>query len=92
MVRTRVRWGRILVIVLVAGFLAGFLAGRAGAGDRPSRPARAYVVQAGDTVWDLAVQLAGATADPRPYVDFLVRANDIEDGRILPGQVLTLTG
>ena len=38
---------------------------------------RVAVVQPGDTLWDLAERHAPEGMDPRVYVDFLVRANDI---------------
>ncbi|MFN2543681.1 MAG: LysM peptidoglycan-binding domain-containing protein [Actinomycetota bacterium] len=86
--RVRVRWGR--VAVLAAAFLIPLGAhAAAGATDDPARPARVYVVQPGDTLWSIAVHVAGPGADPRPVVDELADSNGIS-GPIVPGQRLEL--
>jgi LysM repeat protein len=48
------------------------------------------VVRSGDTLWGIARRHLGAQADPRPYVDRLVRANRLAGGTIRAGQRLIL--
>jgi nucleoid-associated protein YgaU len=92
MARTRVRWGRVGG-VLAAGGLAVTLVGGAAHAGSPAHagtpavqvgPAAArhhaaggYVVRQGDTLWAIAVRLAGPGGDPRPIVDALVAANHL---------------
>jgi LysM repeat protein len=56
---------------------------------RPSEPVWSHVVQPGETLWQLSRQ-ASPDSDPREVVDRLIRANDLDGGRILPGQRLVL--
>ena len=58
---------------------------------RPSEPAWTHVVQPGETLWQLAKEAAPDT-DPREVVDRLIRANELDGGRIIPGQQLVLHG
>src|SRR5437899_13045735 len=83
MARTRVRWGRVSSMVLVAGVLVALLAGRAGAGSKGHQPAvRVYVVRPGDTLWGIAAGLVGPVGDPRPGVDRLATVDRVRDGVI----------
>ena len=70
------------------------MAGRAGAGTAPGEGSRAEarvrIVRAGDTLWNIAVNLAGTGQDPRPLVDDLIELNDLHDALIVPGQRLKL--
>ena len=74
----------------------GFVAGRAGAGtgtapgEGSRAEARVRIVRAGDTLWNIAVNLAGTGQDPRPLVDDLIELNDLHDALIVPGQRLKL--
>ena len=92
--RTRVRVRRRRVAVVVALSLAGGIwaapFAHAGAPREPG-PAHAdrVVVRPGDTVWSIAVR-AAAGADPRPLVDAIIRANDVDPGSIVPGQTLVV--
>jgi nucleoid-associated protein YgaU len=95
MVRTRVRWGRLTATLVAAGLSVILLAGHAGAwGQKESagHPAavRIYVVQPGDTLWDIAHAVGGARGDPRPVVDALIAANHLRQALILPGQRLVV--
>jgi len=79
------------VATLAAAFLLplGFhAAAGATGGDRPAA-SRTYVVRPGDTLWSIAVRLAGPSSDPRPLVDELAQANHVA-GSIEPGQTLRL--
>ena len=88
MKRTRVRWGRVAALVVAAVLPLGARTALASSGDHP-RPARTYVVRAGDTLWSIAVRMAGPHADPRPEVDRLEQANHVT-GAIVPGETLRL--
>ena len=50
---------------------------------------RAIVVEPGDTVWAIAVRAAPGR-DPRPLADAIERANAVDPGRLVPGQVLVV--
>ena len=85
----RVRWVRVLAIVLV---VAGFLLVVPGLarGDGPERPTPrvTYVVESGDTLWSIARWVA-PERDPRPVVDNLIEANDLRGG-LQAGQELSI--
>jgi Tfp pilus assembly protein FimV len=84
--RRRLVAGGVLVVVLSAPAVAGAVTGRsareAAVGDR-------YVVQRGDTLWSIAVSRAPGS-DPRPVVQAIADANQVEAGSLVPGQVLLL--
>ncbi len=48
-----------------------------------------YVVRPGDTVWSIAVGVAGG-ADPRDVVDAIAVRNGIDAGDVVPGQALVI--
>jgi hypothetical protein len=87
--RMRVRWVRVLAIVLVvAGVL--LVAPGLARGDGPDRPApqATYVVESGDTLWSIARRVAPGR-DPRPVVDGLIETNDLRGG-LQAGQELSI--
>jgi Tfp pilus assembly protein FimV len=87
--RMRVRWVRVIAIVLVvAGAL--LVAPGLARGDGPDRPAPrvTYVVESGDTLWSIARRVAPGR-DPRPVVDGLIEANDLRGG-LQAGQELSI--
>jgi nucleoid-associated protein YgaU len=63
---------------------------RAVTGERSDASTR-YVVRAGDTVWSIAARRAPGQ-DPRPIVDAIVRANDLDPANLVPGEELVLPG
>jgi LysM repeat protein len=77
-------FGRIVILVLVAGVLWAVLARDTGAGPRP----RHHVVQQGETLWSIAVESYGG--DPRESVWKLQSRNELEGATIVPGQRLLL--
>jgi len=81
--------GRTLAIVLVVAVFLLVAPGLA-RGDGPDRsaPRLTYVVQPGDTLWSIAHRVAPGQ-DPRPVVDRLIEANDVQGG-LQAGQELSI--
>jgi nucleoid-associated protein YgaU len=76
---------------MVAGLTAA--AGAAAAGSPSASDSgeahRIHIVSSGDTLWAIAVRVAGPNSDPRPLVDAIAERNDV-DGPIFPGQALVI--
>jgi Tfp pilus assembly protein FimV len=86
--RTRVRWDRLTVLLLI---LAGLLwVGGQAAGGSDRSPGAVYRVRAGDTLWAIATQRLGAEADPRPLIEDIRDLNGLSTSAVVPGQVLRL--
>ena len=75
------------LILAVGGLLASFGGGPLTASERPGAPAAVYVVQPGDTFWEIARRLDPA-GDPRPLVARLVAAHG--SPVLVPGERLAL--
>ena len=75
---------RLLLVAVAAVVLWALFAGETGAGG----PERQYRVQAGDTLWSIAVRTF--PGDPREGVWELKERNDLASATIVPGQVLVL--
>ena len=61
-----------------------------GAGSEPVPVSSArYLVRQGDTLWSIAERVAPGE-DPRPVVDALASANDLDPGTLFPGQLLVV--
>lgn len=75
---------RLFIVATTALVLWAMFARDSGAGG----PERQYRVQAGDTLWSIAV--ASFPGDPREGVWELRARNRLSSATILPGQVLTL--
>ena len=89
----RVRWDRVLALLVVVAAAAWFLGGglvRASQADEPAQPAVTVVVQAGDTVWDLARLHAPAGSSTQDYAMQIVIHNDVTATALRPGTVLEL--
>lgn len=86
--RRRHRAGLAAVALAVVG-LTIFGGGQEATAPAAPQGKQIATVQPGDTLWDIAERHAPEGMDPRAYVDFLVRANDI--GAVLqPGMKLRL--
>jgi len=48
-----------------------------------------YVVQPGDTLWSIAVEMA-PSEDPRPLVDAISSTNAIDPTTLAPGQTIVI--
>ena len=73
-----------MFVAVAAVVLWALFAGETGAGG----PERQYRVQAGDTLWSIAVRTF--PGDPREGVWELKERNDLASATIVPGQVLVL--
>jgi hypothetical protein len=76
------------LVLALGGLLASFTGGPASTtADRPAAAGAVYVVQPGDTFWEIARQLHPGE-DPRPLVARLVAAHG--SASLRPGERLTL--
>ena len=76
--RSLVRGGALTVVLgLVVGIVMA--AGGGAPGSRPGAP-RAVVVHSGETLWSIAGRYAENGADPRAYVDAVMRLNHLRAG------------
>jgi hypothetical protein len=75
------------LVLAVGGLLASFGGGPLTASERPGAPAAVYVVQPGDTFWEIARRL-DPSGDPRPLVARLVAAHG--SPVLVPGERLAL--
>ena len=78
---------RLLVLLATVTFALFLLANAVSAGGA-ARSAVAHRVQAGETLWSIALIYSDASDDPRRMVDDIAARNDVRVGGILPGQVL----
>jgi len=85
---------RLLVLrllVLAAGVLAVFLlAASVGSADEPPSPTVQYIVEPGDTLWEIAAAVAPDGADIRDTVHEITSINGLQGALIHPGQQIEL--
>ena len=90
--RRRARFRRTVagaaLLTVIGGTLAGGLA--RGADAPPRHGKRAVVIEAGDTLWDVASRHAPEGTDLRSYVDALAAANGLSGAGIQAGVRLRL--
>jgi hypothetical protein len=87
--RTRVRFGR--VVLLAAALFGG--AASVGRGEESAAVAvasRPYVVQTGDTLWEIALHRVGSGGDPRPVIQDIRELNGLHSAALIPGRMLLL--
>jgi nucleoid-associated protein YgaU len=82
--RTGLTAGAVLLLAVLLGPVGD--AFRAGAADR--HPGT-VVVRPGDSLWAIARRIE-PQADPRPLVDAIAVANDVDAGSLVPGQRLVV--
>lgn len=77
-----------VIVVLVAGLGLGYVRLTQAS---ETEPQKMYVVEAGDTLWDIALRHAPVSMDIRDYVFRLRRVNGLEQSAMIhPGQELRL--
>ena len=83
------RRGRAAAVLLAGGLaVGGVLSAQAAAAGGPGGavPVTAYVVQPGDTVWEIAEAVAAPGQDVRDVVASIQDLNGLEGGQIHAGQ------
>lgn len=76
-----------LLVLLLALFLVFLLIGRPAEAEAPQVTVE-YVIEAGDTLWDIARSHGDGESDVRAVVADIQTLNGIESARIIPGQVI----
>ena len=78
-----------LAVVAVATAWGPVLGDSIGRQDVKAVARSRYVVQPGDTLWSIAVEMA-PSEDPRPLVDAISSANAIDPTTLAPGQTIVI--
>lgn len=78
-----------VVALMFIVMATGQVADAAGAADQPALAPSSVVVQAGDTLWGIAQEVAPGN-DPRAVVGQIRELNDLGTRSIVPGQTLVL--
>lgn len=76
-----------LLVLLLGLFLVFLFIGRPAEAESPVATTE-YIVDVGDTLWNIARSNMSATADVRSVVFIIQDLNGIEGGAIYPGQVI----
>ncbi|WP_158550739.1 LysM peptidoglycan-binding domain-containing protein [Geodermatophilus sp. TF02-6] len=85
-----------MLVVVAAAVAVGLVAAvRSLAAGGPDEDLRlvggdSVVVQPGDTVWSIAVEVAGGDEDVRAVVDAIEEVNHLDGALVVPGEVLEL--
>jgi nucleoid-associated protein YgaU len=81
-----------LFLLLAAVCVVFLMIGGAADADIQTPDPTQYVVEAGDTLWAIAAEVAGPEQDVRRLVADIARLSGVEGDLIVPGQVLLLPG
>jgi hypothetical protein len=87
--RVRRRLAATLAVVAVAAAWGPVLGDSIGRRDVEPVARSRYVVQPGDTLWSIAVEMAPSD-DPRPLVDAISSANAIDPTTLVPGRTIVI--
>jgi LysM repeat protein len=79
----------MLAVVAVAAAWGPVLGGTIGGQEVEAVARSRYVVQPGDTLWSIAVEIA-PSEDPRPLVDAISSANAIDPTTLAPGRTIVI--
>jgi uncharacterized membrane protein len=91
-VPSRKRLARTLVIMIALVLsCTGFITAFASSGSPEHEESyETVIVQAGETLWNIALAHKPSAMDTRQYVDLLMELNNIEHSKIIAGEVLNL--
>ena len=79
-----------LTLLLAAVCVVFLMIGGAAEADIPTPAPVEYVVESGDTLWEIAVAVGGPDQDVRHLVADISRLSGVEAGVIFPGQILLI--
>ena len=78
-----------LSLLLAAVCVVFLTIGGSAEADQPTAPIE-YVVESGDTIWEIASAVASPDQDVRHLVADISRLSGVETGSIFPGQILLI--
>ncbi|OAB44521.1 LysM peptidoglycan-binding domain-containing protein [Paenibacillus glacialis] len=81
----RLIWMLLLLTVGCTGMVSAFANSAV-----EVREEKHLIIQPGDTLWEIAVQEKPAGMDTRVYIKEMKHLNDLSNGRIMAGEVLSL--
>lgn len=90
MARTRVRWGRVAVLVSVLVSTLWVAGGAVGGSEAGPAPSRRHVVAPGQTLWEIARGLVGPEGDPRRVIEMIRDENGLGTALLVEGRTLVL--
>ncbi len=79
-----------LSVLLATVCTVFLLIGGAADAETPPGPAIEYVVQPGDTLWEIAADRTAVGEDVRPLIQAIMDRSGISNSSLVPGQVLQI--
>lgn len=81
-----------LTLLLAAVCMVFLMIGGSADAGGPPPPVVEYVVESGDTLWAIAAGKTESGGDIRRLVSDIIELSGVENGMIIPGQILLVPG